>query len=77
MDRMLGPKQVADLLGVSESTARERMADMPGCVNVGSGKYQILRVPESGLDAWMSNRVVTLRPARKIARRKNGKLMAV
>lgn len=78
MERMLNPKQVAELLCVSESTARARMEEMPGCIDIGNGKSQILRVPESGLDAWMSNRVVTLRPAAsRIARRKNGKLVAV
>lgn len=78
MDRMMGPKEVSEQLGVSLSAARERMAEMPGCVNVGNGKYQILRVPESGLEAWLSNRVIALRPRdTRIARRKNGKLVAV
>lgn len=78
MDRMLGPKQVAEVLDISVSTARARMAEMPGCINVGGRESQVLRVPESGLEAWISNRMVTIRHSTgKIARRRNGKLQAV
>jgi len=78
MERMMTPKEVAEALAISESTARARMVEMPGCINMGTKKSMILRVPESGLEAWMSNRVVMLRPnTGKIARRKCGKLQAV
>lgn len=78
MDKLLNPKQVAGRLGISEQTARVRMAEMPGCINVGSAVNRILRVPESGLEAWTSNRVVCMSRANmKTPRRKKGKLVAV
>jgi len=77
-ERYLGPKEVAEQLGIAVSTARARMQEMPGCVNVGGKSSQVLRVPESGLEAWISNRTVMMpRSSCRLARRKNGKLIAV
>ena len=59
-ERMLKPKDVAEIMGISVSTARVRMLEMPGCVNVGAGKSLVLRVPESGLEAWKDNRVIVV-----------------
>jgi len=78
MERMLSPKDVAARMNISVSAARARMEEMPGCINVGAGSSRVLRVPESGLEAWISNRMVTIRHSTgKIARRRNGKLQAV
>lgn len=69
-DPYLSPKEVAERLCISVSAARTRMAEMPGCVNIGQGKTLILRVPESGLEAWTDNRVVVItRRCTKIARK--------
>ena len=73
-ERYLKPKEVAALLGVSLQTARSRMADMPGCIDVGRGGNQSLRVPESGLEAWKANKVVCVQKASwRIARRPIGR----
>ena len=75
-EKYLTPKDVAEIMGISISSARDRMAEMPGCIDVGSGggKYRTLRVPESGLEAWQSNRVVLIpRSTGKIARRPIGR----
>lgn len=75
-ERYLSPKDVAERMGISIGAARARMAEMPGCIDVGSGggKYRTLRVPESGLEAWQSNRVIVI-PARsrKLERRPIGR----
>jgi len=76
--KMLSPKDVAERMNISVSAARTRMREMPGCVNIGAGNSQILRVPESGLDAWISNRMIVIpRSNNRTLRRKNGKLVAV
>lgn len=75
-ERYLTPKDVAERMGISIGAARSRMMEMPGCIDVGSGggKYRTLRVPESGLEAWQSNRVVMIqRSTGKIARRPIGR----
>ena len=74
-EKYLTPKDVAEQMGISVGTARARMLEMPGCINIGSGnRNQILRVPESGLEAWQSNRVVLIpRSTGKIARRPIGR----
>ena len=71
-DRYLKPKEVAETLGISVQTARARMPEMPGCINIGGGKNnQALRVPESGLEAWRDEKIVTVgRPTWRIPRRK-------
>lgn len=74
-EKYLTPKEVAEILQISVSTARGHMARMPGCINVGcGGRYQTLRVPESALNAWRDNRIICM-PAHsgKIARRPIGK----
>ncbi len=77
-ERYLSPKEVGELLSISAGAARDRMREMPGCVNVGGGKYEILRVPESALEAWRDNRIIVFaRASGKMARRKNGKLQAI
>lgn len=77
-EAMLSPQAVAERLDISLQAARVRMAEMPGCVDIGGGKNRMLRVPESGLEAWLSNKVVVIpRSTGKIARRRNGKLVAV
>lgn len=75
---MLSPQAIAELLDISVAAARERMEDMPGCVDIGNGKSRVLRVPEEGLEAYLSNRVIMItRTSGKIARRRSGKLQAV
>ena len=65
-------------MGISTGAARIRMREMAGCVNVGSGKNEILRVPESALETWADNRVIVMvRHDGRLARRKGGKLQAV
>ena len=71
---MLSPQVIAERLDISIQAARDRMAEMPGCVDIGAGKNRVLRVPESGLEAWQSNRVVMIpRSSGKIARRPIGR----
>lgn len=73
-ERYLSPREVAERMSISVSAARARMPEMPGCVNVGGGKSQVLRVPESGLEAWQDNRVICIRKYDgKIARRPVGR----
>ena len=76
---MLSPQAISERLDISVQAARERMEEMPGCVDIGGGgKNRMLRVPESGLEAWLSNKVVMIsRSSGKIARRRGGKLQAV
>jgi hypothetical protein len=75
---MLSPQAIAERLDISLQAARDRVAEMPGCVDIGAGKNRVLRVPESGLDAWLSNKVVVIgRSTGKLARRRGGKLQAV
>jgi len=78
-DLMLSPQAIAERLDISLQAARARMEEMPGCVDIGGGgRNRMLRVPESGLDAWLSNKVVVMgRSSGKIARRRGGKLQAV
>ena len=78
-DLMLSPQAIAERLDISLQAARARMEEMPGCVDIGGGgRNRMLRVPESGLEAWLSNKVVVMgRSSGKIARRRGGKLQAV
>ena len=78
MERYLSPKEVGQIMGISAAAARVRMREMPGCLNIGSGKNEILRVPESALETWADNRVIVMaRHDGKLARRRGGKLIAV
>lgn len=74
-DRYLKPCEVAEILGISVGAARAKMAEMPGCINVGSGgSHRALRVPESGLEAWRDNRIICFTHSTgKIARRPIGR----
>jgi len=78
VEKMLSPTAISKLMDISIQAARERMAEMPGCVDIGSGKNRMLRVPESGVEAWLSNKIVMItRTKGKMARRRGGKLQAV
>ena len=56
MDKMYRVKDVARILGCGTDTARARMAEMPGVVNVGSDGRRQLMVPEYGIEDWLRNR---------------------
>jgi len=72
-EKYLKPADVAEILGISLTMAREIMPKMAGCINVGRGRCnQSLRVPASGLHAWTDNRVICM-PKGKIARRPIGR----
>ena len=76
MDNWYKVRAVAELMDCSYDTARERMKQMAGVINVGSAKRQQLMVPEYGLEDWLRNhRITTVRvelPQMKL--RKDGKL---
>ena len=55
MEQMYTVSRIAGLLGCSTDTARARMKEMPGVMNVGSAKRRQLMVPESGLQDWLRN----------------------
>ena len=59
MENMLSVKTIALMMDCHPDTARERMQEMPGCVNVGSEKRRQLLVPLSGLREWLVNHRVT------------------
>ena len=52
---MLTVKTIALMMDCHPDTARERMQEMPGCVNVGSEKRRQLLVPLSGLREWLAS----------------------
>lgn len=55
MENLLRVKDISVLMGCSYDTARARMKDMPGVVNVGTEKRQQLMVPLAGLKDWLAN----------------------
>ena len=60
MDIWYRVKDVAQIMGCSEDTARARMKEMNGVINVGSEKRRQLMVPETDLEDWFRNhRVIT------------------
>ena len=90
MEKWYRPKEVAEILKCEVDTARARMKEMPGVINVGSEKRQQLMVPESSVEDWLRNHRITTRiefvmpeyrmnRSGKIARmdRRTGKLKAV
>ena len=89
MDNWYSVKKVSELMDCSPDTARARMKEMPGVINVGSEKRQQLMVPESDIENWLRNHRITtvriempqmkLRKDGKIARidRRTGRLQAV
>ena len=76
MDNWYSVKRVSELMDCSYDTARARMKQMPGVINVGSATRRQLMVPEYGLEDWLRNhRVTTVRvemPQMKL--RKDGKI---
>lgn len=59
MDKWYRVRDVAEVMNCSEDTARARMGEMPGVVNVGSEKRRQLMVPEYGIEDWMRNHRIT------------------
>lgn len=43
--RVVGPRDFAAMLGISDKTASMHMRRQPECLNVGTGRYQHLRLP--------------------------------
>ena len=85
MEQLYSVPAVAKMMGCSNDTARMRMKEMPGVMNVGSVRRQQLMVPESGIRAWVANHrmpepvkpmTVTISADGKMARidRRTGKL---
>ena len=90
MERWYKVKDVAELMGCSDDTARARMKEMRGVVNVGSEKRRQLMVPEDSIEDWFRNHRVStkieimipdfrINRSGKLARidRRTGKLKAV
>lgn len=65
MERWYRVPDVAELMGCSYDTARERMAEMPGVINVGSKKRRQLMVPQYGLEDWLRNHRMDNRTERR------------
>ena len=60
MEQWYKTADVAGIMGCSYDTARARMQEMPGVINVGSQKRRQLMVPETDLEDWFRNhRVIT------------------
>lgn len=85
MSTLYSVKAVSELMGCSYDTARMRMQEMAGVINVGSEKRRQLMVPEEGLRDWLHNHrmpervrpmTVTISADGKMARidRRSGKL---
>ena len=76
MERWYNVKETAEVMRCGVDTARARMKQMPGVINVGSATRRQLMVPEYGLEDWLRNhRVTTVRvelPQMKL--RKDGKI---
>lgn len=53
MSTLYGVTAVAKLMGCSNDTARMRMQEMAGVMNVGSAKRRQLLVTEEALDDWL------------------------
>lgn len=85
MEQLYSVPAVAGMMGCSYDTARMRMKEMPGVMNVGTERRQQLMVPESGIRDWLQNHrmqervrpmTVTISADGKMARidRRTGKL---
>ena len=85
MEQLYSVPAVASMMGCSYDTARMRMKEMPGVINVGTARRQQLMVPESGIRDWLQNHrmpervrpmTVTISADGKMARidRRTGKL---
>lgn len=55
MEKWYRVKDVSGILGCNKDTARARMQEMEGVINVGSQKRRQLMVPEYGLEDWLRN----------------------
>lgn len=55
MENLLRVKDISMMMGCSYDTARARMKEMPGVMNVGTEKRRQLMVPLAGLRDWMAN----------------------
>ena len=62
MEQLYGVPAIAKLMGCSYDTARARMKEMPGVMNVGTARRQQLMVPESGIRDWLTNHRMPERP---------------
>ena len=58
MEALLRVKDVACITGWSEDTARLKMQEMPGVMNLGSTKRRQLAVKESTLANWLADRAI-------------------
>ena len=59
-NKWLSVDDIADQLQLTRRYAREKMREMSDVVNLGSDKYQILRVSTKAFNAWLKNhRLVT------------------
>lgn len=59
MDKLLTPKDVAEILGIGAEAARKRMISIPGVIDIGCGKKNaLLRIHESDLKAYLQMRRV-------------------
>ena len=54
MSTLYSVKAVAELLGCSNDTARARMRQMAGVMNVGTARRHQLMVTEEALDLWLN-----------------------
>lgn len=78
MSTLYSVKAVADLMGCSYDTARMRMQEMPGVMNVGSEKRRQLMVPEDGLRDWLHNhRMQTAPRPMKVTISADGKMARI
>jgi hypothetical protein len=79
VDNWYSVKKVSELMDCSPDTARARMKEMPGVINVGSAKRRQLMVPEYGLEDWLRNhRIMTVRiEMPKMKLRKDGKIARI
>ena len=60
-NKWLSVDDIAEQLQLTRRCAREKMREMADVVNLGSDKYQILRVSTKSFNAWLKNhRLVTL-----------------
>jgi hypothetical protein len=53
---LLTVSDVAEVLKVSEDTVIRRFANRPGVVDLGGGKYRVLRIPRPVLEKFIMER---------------------
>jgi len=59
MTTLYSVKAVAEMMGCSNDTARQRMRQMTGVMNVGTERRHQLMVTEESLDTWLRNHRMT------------------